>query len=233
MALPDDGRLSALAFDRRPGRDVRGHGDGNESASAPIRIIRQDNGSLGHQALVGTGRRRATQDPCVDPTSGAMRMELGGATSGSCDLVPLNSTSRHTALGAPTMKHAQSCASTACAERSRTRSPAACEAGLLERLHCDSEKRNGTHRNLQQRETCSLTIGSSRTIPPGVMAGAPRHPGPGRTSARPSGLGLASARRSAGSTRRLASAGAGLRAPGGFRARCAPSRHAGRRPVDL
>jgi hypothetical protein len=67
MALPDDGRLSALAFDRRPGRDVRGHGDGTESASAPIRTIRQDNGSLGHQALVGTGRRRATQDAGLDP----------------------------------------------------------------------------------------------------------------------------------------------------------------------
>ena len=53
-----------------------------------------------------------------------MRVELGGATSGSCDLVPLNSKSRHTALDARTMNHAQSCASTARAERSRTRSPA-------------------------------------------------------------------------------------------------------------
>ena len=42
-----------------------------------------------------------------------MRVELGGATSGSCDLVPLNSKSRHTALEARTMNHAQSCASTA------------------------------------------------------------------------------------------------------------------------
>jgi KaiC/GvpD/RAD55 family RecA-like ATPase len=53
-----------------------------------------------------------------------MRMELGGTTSGSCDLVPVNSTSRHTALDARTMNHTQSCASRARAERSRTRSPA-------------------------------------------------------------------------------------------------------------
>src|SRR5829696_126170 len=52
-----------------------------------------------------------------------MRMELGGATSGSCDLAPLNSTSRHTALDARKMNHAQSCASTAPAERSRTPQP--------------------------------------------------------------------------------------------------------------
>ena len=53
-----------------------------------------------------------------------MRVELGGATSGSCDLVPVNSTTRHTALDAPTMNHAWSCASKASPEQSRTRSPA-------------------------------------------------------------------------------------------------------------
>ena len=50
-------------------------------------------------------------------------MELGGATSGSCDLVPLNSTSRHTARDARTMKNAQSCVSTGRAELSSIRNP--------------------------------------------------------------------------------------------------------------
>jgi hypothetical protein len=53
-----------------------------------------------------------------------MRVEPGGATNGSCDLVSVTSTSRHTALNARTMNHVQSCASMAHAERSRTRSPA-------------------------------------------------------------------------------------------------------------
>ena len=58
MALPDDGRFPALAADPRPGRDVRGHGDGNESARAPLRpvlpaVAQAEPGQPGHQVWLG------------------------------------------------------------------------------------------------------------------------------------------------------------------------------------
>jgi hypothetical protein len=55
MELPDHRRLPALAADRGPGRNVRGHGNGNRPAGAPIRAIRQNGRAPVHQALGRTG----------------------------------------------------------------------------------------------------------------------------------------------------------------------------------
>ena len=116
-----------------------------------------------------------------------MPLEPDAGISGRSDLVPVNSMTRHTTLDAQTMNHSQSCASAACAARTRTRSPAesmkltadrsrnavtpsaraassaepgdppcsgrarrsSYEARPLERLDCNSEKRTGTHGNLE------------------------------------------------------------------------------------
>ena len=75
MALSDDGRLPALAADQRPGRHLRGHGDGNQGPGAgPIRAIRQDGRALVHQALGRTGHRRIT--PNADSEANALNRPI-------------------------------------------------------------------------------------------------------------------------------------------------------------
>jgi hypothetical protein len=78
MALSDDGRVSALAADRRSARDVRGHGDGHQGPGViPLCDLRQDGRALVHQTLGGASHRR------IAPNAHFESSALAGS-SGAC-----------------------------------------------------------------------------------------------------------------------------------------------------